>query len=42
VRLKAKNALLVKIMFKRAICKLKIKDKLKIILSNINIFLAFI
>jgi hypothetical protein len=42
IRLGAKNALSAKIRLKRAIYKLKIKEKLKIISGNINIFLAFI
>jgi len=42
IRLGAKNALSAKIRLKRATCKLRIKDKLKIISESINIFLAFI
>jgi len=42
MRLEAKNALSAKIKLKRATCKLRIKDKLKIISRSINIFLAFI
>jgi hypothetical protein len=42
VRLGAKNALLAKIRLKRAICKLKTKDGLKITLKSKNVFLAFI
>jgi hypothetical protein len=42
IRLRAKNALLVKIRLKRAICKLRIKDRLKITSESINVFLAFI
>ena len=42
IRLKAKNALSAKIKLKRAIYKLKTKDKLKIISKSKNVFLAFI
>jgi hypothetical protein len=42
MKLGAKNALSAKIKPKRAMCKLKIKDGLKIILRSINVFLAFI
>jgi hypothetical protein len=42
IKLEAKNILLVKIRLKRVIYKLRIRDKLKIILRSINIFLIFI
>jgi hypothetical protein len=42
MRLEAKNALSANIKLKRATCKLKIKDGLKIISGSRNIFLAFI
>jgi hypothetical protein len=42
MRFRAKNALLAKMKPKKAICELKIKNKSKIILRNINVFLAFI
>jgi hypothetical protein len=42
MRLRAKNALLAKIRPRRAICRLRIKDRSKIISGSRNIFLASI
>jgi hypothetical protein len=42
MRLRAKNALSIKIRPRRATCGLRIRDRLKIISGNINAFLAFI
>ena len=41
IRLRAKNALSAKMRLKRATCKLRTKDGLKIILKSKNVFLAF-
>ena len=42
VRLRAKNALLAKIRPKRATCRLRIRDGLKITLKSKNVFLDFL
>jgi hypothetical protein len=42
IRLGTRNILLVKIRPRRAIYELRIRDKLKIISGNINVFLASI
>jgi hypothetical protein len=42
MRLRAKNILLVKMRPRRAIYRLRIRDRLKIISESINIFLASI
>jgi len=42
IKLKTKNILLIKIRLKKTMYRLKIKNGLKIILRNINIFLVFI
>jgi hypothetical protein len=42
MRLGAKNILLVKMRPRRAIYRLRIRDRLKIILGSINVFLASI
>jgi hypothetical protein len=42
VRLGAKNILLAKMRPRRAMCRLSIRDRLKIISGSINVFLAFI